>query len=442
MKFPSSRAEAQAILLSKRSLTIAAALVATGLLLAGSILLFNHFRTPAPVPELTLDAYPAVVPTLRFGMALDTLTLRDTVIRSGETLSDLLDAQGLRGQRLQTAISRADSVMDLTALRAGRTYSLLYGPQDTLAGYLVYQPSPFEYIKFDLGDEPTVERFAYPVDTEEARAAGVIESSLWNAMVGNGYSFGLADKMEDALQWAVDFHHLQPNDEFRLVYDQLLIKGEPVEVGNVKAAYYRAGSKEFYAIYYESEDGKIKGYFDPEGKPMKRGFLRAPLRYSRISSGFNLNRLHPILKYRRPHYGTDYAAPYGTPILAVGDGTVTHAAYTRGNGRYVKIRHDDTYQTQYLHMQGFAKGIRAGARVSQGDVIGYVGSTGLATGPHVCFRFWKNGKQVDHRSLNFPPAKPLEEGEMPAFKILSDRYLAELQLAVPAAPDTTGLSKP
>lgn len=265
------------------------------------------------------------------------------------------------------------------------------------------------------------------VATEVKSAAGRLESSLWNAIVGQGLSYDLAAKMEDALQWSVDFHHLQKGDEFRLVYEQKFIEGEAVGIGQVHAAYYKTGDTEYHAIHYDN--GKADGYYDLEGRPMKRGFLKSPVQYSRISSYYNLNRFHPILKRVRPHFGTDYAAPYGTPVLAVGDGVVAKASYTNGNGNFVKIRHDDTYETQYLHMQKFAKGIRPGVHVKQGQAIGYVGSTGLATGPHVCFRFWKNGKQVNHLNLKFPPAKPLPDEDMPRFRELRDEYLSLLEKA-------------
>ena len=255
-------------------------------------------------------------------------------------------------------------------------------------------------------------------------SAGSIESSLWNAMVDNGMSFELTARMEDALQWSIDFHHLQKGDQFKLVYDENYIEGKPVGVGQVHAAYYKNFDNEYYAIYYP--EGKHQGYYDLEGRPMKAFFLKAPVKYSRISSYYNLNRFHPILKRRRPHFGTDYAAPYGTPIYAVGNGVVTKASYTKGNGNFVKIKHDKVYETQYLHMQSFAKGISSGVHVKQGQVIGYVGSTGLATGPHVCFRFWKNGKQVNHLRLNFPPPEPIPESEIPEFKKIRDEFLAQL----------------
>jgi len=181
----------------------------------------------------------------------------------------------------------------------------------------------------------------------------------------------------------------------------------------VEAVYFYHGGREIEG--YRFEQDTIKGYFDGDGVNLRRVFLRAPIEYGRISSRYSHSRLHPIHGDRRPHLGTDYAAPHGTPILAVGDGVVTRASYTAGNGNYVRIRHNSVYETQYLHMSRFATGIRPGTRVSQGDVIGYVGSTGLATGPHVCFRFWKNGRQVDHLRLEFPSGDPLPEVYMETF---------------------------
>ncbi|MEL7223088.1 MAG: M23 family metallopeptidase, partial [Bacteroidota bacterium] len=220
----------------------------------------------------------------------------------------------------------------------------------------------------------------------------------------------------------------------RLVFEQDYIEGEAVAVNNVIAAQYKTGDTTFFhSFYFDNGDPEVTGYYSMEGKPMNAGFLKAPVKYARISSRYNLNRFHPVLKYRRPHYGTDYAAPYGTPIVAVGNGVVTNAGYTKGNGNYVKIRHNETHETQYLHMQKFANGIRSGVQVKQGQVIGYVGSTGLATGPHVCFRFWQNGKQINHLNLELPPAKPLSDTLMPDFIQVRDKYLPLLEQAVPVA---------
>jgi len=355
-------------------------------------------------------------------------------VQSGAFLGDILQDLGMDYPSIEQLVANAEDVFDVRHFRVGKPYTVLADPAQEQAEYLVYEPNAYEYVVFELQGEYQVERRKREVEIKPGEMAGLLESSLWNAIVGQGESYELASKMEDALQWSIDFHHLQKGDEFKLVYNRQFIEGEEVGIGDVQAAYYKTGGNEYHAIYYASEDGKHEGYYDLEGRPMKRGFLKAPVKYSRISSYYNLNRYHPILKRRRPHYGTDYAAPYGTPIYAVGDGVVTRASYTKGNGNYVKIKHDDTHQTQYLHMQKFAKGISPGVHVKQGEVIGYVGSTGLATGPHVCFRFWKNGRQVNHLKIKFPPAEPLPEEELPQFFELRDQYVAQMDDIQPVQP--------
>lgn len=377
--------------------------------------------------DKSLSSFPLTIPTIKYGLAIDTFQLAEETVQPGSFLGDILSDRGINYPSIEQLVANADGVFDVRHFRVGKPYTVLSEPETGQAEYLVYEPNVYEYVVFELKDDFTVERNERPIETKQGGMAGYLESSLWNAIVGQGESYELAAAMEDALQWSIDFHHLQEGDEFKLVFDRKFIDGEEVGIGAVPAAYYKTGNNEYHAIYYKSEDGKLEGYFDLEGRPMKRGFLKAPVKYSRISSYYNLNRYHPILKRRRPHYGTDYAAPYGTPIYAVGDGVVNRASYTKGNGNFVKIKHNDTYQTQYLHMQKFAEGISTGAHVKQGQVIGYVGSTGLATGPHVCFRFWKNGKQVNHLNIKFPPAKPLPETEMPKFSELRDAYLKQME---------------
>ena len=374
--------------------------------------------------KVQLDAFPITIPTLKYGFALDTFSVTEGTIEANRVFSDMLTERGVDYPTIDKIVLNAEGIFDLRKLQTGKPYMILSRNEAEGADYFIYEPNVYEYIVFQLKGEHKVERVERQIHKEVRNAEGVVESSLWQTMVDNGLSYELTAKMEDALQWSIDFHHLQKGDAFRLVFEENQIDGEAVGVGDVFAAYYKTGETEFYAIWYEHDD--IAGYYDLEGRPMKKGFLKSPVKYSRISSRFNMNRFHPILKRRRPHLGTDYAAPYGTPIYAVGDGVVVTASYTKGNGNFVKIKHNDTYQTQYLHMQKFAKGISSGVHVKQGQVIGYVGSTGLATGPHVCFRFWKNGKQVNHLKLTFPPPAPLPKEEMPGFIVVRDKYLAEL----------------
>lgn len=372
-----------------------------------------------------LDAFPVSIPTIKYGFALDTFHVHQDTFRRGEYLGDILLKHNIDYPTIQQIASNADSVFKINRFRVNHAYTVL--SRDTAKGgdYFIYEPNVYEYVLFALNDDLSVRKVKRPITTRSFAKGGTIKSSLWSAMTDIGAGPDLFVKLEDALQWSVDFHRVQKGDEFKAIYDENYIDGKAVGAGMVHAAYYKTGEAEFYAIYYDGSK-EHEGYYDLEGRPMNKGFLKSPVKASRISSPYNPNRFHPILKRRRPHLGTDYAAPHGTPILAVGDGVVTTASYSNGNGNYVKIKHDDTYQTQYLHMSSFAKGIGAGVHVQQGQTIGYVGATGLATGPHVCFRFWKNGRQVNHLRLNFPPPEPLPESELTQFFAKRDTYLEQL----------------
>ncbi|MEM1216778.1 MAG: peptidoglycan DD-metalloendopeptidase family protein [Bacteroidota bacterium] len=419
----------------KRYLAIFILLLVAGL----SFAIYGDEDTEASTNTVKLSAFPVTIPTMGWGFALDTLQVAEGLIQNGQSLSDLLMAENVTAEARLQLIENAAAVFDLTSMRADKPWIQLSVDSTQETNYLVYEPSVYSYIIFDLQNENRVWKTERPISREIRSAGAIIEGSLWNAMVDRGYSYGLTTKMEDALQWTVDFHHLKKEDEFRLIYEQELIEGEPVSVGNVIAAQYLSGDSTYYSVYFDHEDKEVAGYYNEDGKPMNAGFLKAPVKYSRISSGFNPYRLHPVLRYRRPHYGTDYAAPYGTPIMAVANGVVTKAERRGGNGNYVKIRHNETYETQYLHMQKFAAGIKPGVSVRQGQTIGYVGSTGLATGPHVCFRFWQNGKQVDHRKLSFPPAKALPDSLLTAFLQVRDEYLPQLEAIqpMPIVPEVT-----
>ena len=404
--------------------------------LAGTFLILSNRQSVArahpPIqididPSEELDAFPIPVPTMKYGFAIDTFQVLTRKIRRNDFLADILLGQQIEYPVIDQLVKNSEGVFDIKNLRAGREYTLL--TKDSLAPpqYLVYEPSVYEYVIFELTDSLRVTKVERPVSTAINTAEGTIETSLWNTMIDNGLSFELAAEMENALQWSIDFHRIQKGDEFKLVFEEKFVEGEAVGIGRLEAAYFKNYDKEFYAIFFEGKEEDA--YYDLEGQPMKRAFLKSPIKkFSRISSYYNLNRFHPVLRRRRPHLGTDYAAPYGTPIQAVGNGVVTKASYTKGNGNYVKIRHDKTYETQYLHMQKFARGIRSGVHVQQGDIIGYVGSTGLATGPHVCFRFWKDGRQINHLRLSFPAKDPLPVDELPAFFEVRDDYLRKMKI--------------
>jgi len=361
----------------------------------------------------------------RWGFSLNTYQLTENTLRSGDVLGEILMRQGLTYPQVAALVEASKGVFNINSMRAGKTLFFLKQAQEAHATQMVYEPSPYEYVVFSLTEPFQVNVVKRDVKTEIVAASGVLETSFWQALTNNGLNDELADGMIDVLASSVDFYHQRQGDRFKVVYEQHFVEGVAVGTGKIIAAMYEREGKSFYAFNYEKEGEKVD-YYDFDGRPAKKAFLKSPVKFSRISSRFNLHRLHPILGYHKAHLGTDYAAPYGTPIIAVAEGVVEEATRRGGNGNFVKIRHDGTYETQYLHMQGFARGIRSGTRVAQGQTIGYVGATGLATGPHCCFRFWKNGREVDHLRLNLPQPQPITGETLQQFMVVRDQLLQML----------------
>ncbi len=385
--------------------------------IAASLYLFLNNKPESPKDRL---ADLPLGPEVCYGIVVDSLDMIEGKIGKNEFLGDILDEHNVPYVQIDKLSRKAKKTFDVRNLRVGKKYFVLLN-RDSIptAEYFIYDPSPFFYVVYDLRDTTNVIKEEREKEVKTRVASGVIETSLWNTMMDNDLSMELAANMEDVFGWVIDFHHVQKGDRFKVFFDEQYIEGEKVGVGRIHGGEFRHYNDVTQAFYYEPNEEKFVGYYDGDAESMKRAFLRAPVKYSRISSGYGM-RWHPIKKRRKAHLGTDYAAPRGTPIIAVGDGTVSKASYTRGNGKYVKIRHNNRYSTQYLHMNGFAKGIRVGKKVKQGQTIGYVGSTGMATGPHVCFRFWKDGRQVNHRRLKFPPPEPMPERFKPDFGHLKD----------------------
>ncbi len=370
--------------------------------------------------DIPMGALPISQPELRYGMALDTFIIREDTIAENQFIADIFLANNISYNKMTAVLTAGKDVFDVRSLRAGKPYTFLFKDSTDTPEYFVYDASPYKYYLFDLQND-TIEEVKKPLEYRMRHGSGVIESSLWNAFVDNNLNPEIAVKMEDAFGYSLSLYHLQAGDQFKLIYEEEIIDGKPVGIGKMHAAILENSGKPFYAFNYQTK--AYEGYFDEEARTMKKQFLRSPVEIARISSRFNPRRFHPIDRRVKAHNGTDYAAPRGTPIQAVANGIISKASRTRGNGNYVKIKHNKTYSTQYLHMQRFAKGISPGAQVKQGETIGYVGSTGKATGPHVCFRFWKNGRQVDHLKLNFPPADPMPEVEIPDYMIQKDSLL-------------------
>ncbi len=347
------------------------------------------------------------------GWDLGLVSLEKLLIQPNDMLGNLLSSRGVEYFKIDQLIQAAKSIFPFRSIRAGKELTIVKDLADSSVQALVYEPDPYRRILFHLEDSIRVEIIEKETVTKIETASGVVDQSLWASMEDQNMPLELIAAMEDALGWSVDFYHIQKGDSYKLVYERKYVEGQPLGIGKLIGAEYKSGDTEYYSIRYNS--GKHDGYFDLEGRPMKKAFLKSPVEYARISSRFSNNRFHPILKRNKGHFGTDYAAPCGTPIRAVADGRITMASYTSGNGNYVKMKHDKTYETQYLHMSKFGPGIRPGVMVKQGQTIGYVGQTGLATGCHVCFRFWKNGKQVDHLREKMPPPQAMEPSQLPDY---------------------------
>ncbi len=334
-------------------------------------------------------------------------------IQPNDMLSQLLSNRGVEYFKINQLIEAAKSIFPFKSIRAGKDITIVSDLVDSSVQAVVYEPDAYRRILFHLDDSIRVEVVNRPVEIKTETAGGVIDQSLWESMNEQGLPLELIAAMEDALGWSVDFYHIQHGDTYQLIYERKYVEGQPLGIQRLVGARYTSGNTTFNSILYKGND--YEGYFDLEGRPMKKAFLKAPVEYARISSGFNLNRFHPILHINKAHLGTDYAAPCGTPIRAVADGRITAASYTSGNGNFVKIKHDKTYDTQYLHMSRFGEGIHPGVMVKQGQTIGYIGQTGLATGCHVCFRFWKNGKQVDPQKEKMPPPQVMDANQLPNY---------------------------
>ncbi|MFO7851172.1 MAG: peptidoglycan DD-metalloendopeptidase family protein [Bacteroidota bacterium] len=336
-------------------------------------------------------------------------------VKRNQFLSEILDDYNIYYNDIETLIRNSGDVFDVRTIKAGNNY-ILYIKPDTInrLEYMVYEHDIRNQYILDFRDGPVVKKVERPVSLEMKYASGTIKTSLWNAMSENNLPFILAVELSEIYAWSIDFFGLQEGDRFKVIYEEEYVDTISNGVHRILAAYFEHAGTAFYAIPLIQE-GK-ESFYDLEGNSLRKAFLKAPLRYSRISSRYSHSRLHPILRIRRPHHGVDYAAPIGTPVHAIGDGKIIMREYQRGAGRIVKIRHNSVYTTAYMHLSGFGKGISVGKYVKQGDIIGYVGSTGLSTGPHLDFRFYKNGYAVDPLKVEAPPVEPVSEEHREKFE--------------------------
>jgi len=380
-------------------------------------------------PKKEEDIKPVVVvkePVVKYGFPVDSFVIVNGTVGSGEFLSTILNRFGVGLGTIDTIARKSVRVFDVRKIREGNNYTI-FQSLDSLhkTKYFVYENSPINYTVYELFDSLKVYAGEKEVNYQVKTAQGIIESSLWNTMKANGIDPQLALNLSDVYAWTIDFFGLQKGDRFRLIYDEIFVDSVSIGINNIYAAQFDHYGKEIYAFRFNPND--TIGYYNEKGENLQKEFLKAPLKFSRISSGFSGGRMHPVLRIVRPHHGVDYAAPKGTPVMSIGEGTVISKGWAGGGGNAVKVRHNSVYTTQYMHLSGYADGIYQGARVRQGQVIGFVGSTGLSTGPHLDFRVYKGGSAINPLTLESPPAKPVDPKYMQQYTMLKDSLLKDLQ---------------
>ena len=359
----------------------------------------------------------------KYGYNIDQYIFEEKKIKSGDTFGDILEGVGIDYPEIYEALQKTKGDVNFKKLQIGKPYTLIFS-KDTLRSLkaFVYHPSVEGYSFIQLKDSVFGETIVKPKSYKEMEASGIIDNSLYLTLEEQNMNPLLTYYLSDIYAWTIDFFRLEKGDRFKVIYTESFVDDTiSVGISRIKAAYFLHRGNEQYAFEYETDSIKgIVEYLDQDAKNLRRAFLQSPIKFGRVSSRYNLSRRIAYYGNRiRPHKGTDFAAPIGTPILSTANGVIVKSSYTRANGRYVTVNHNNTYSTQYLHMQ--KSNVRVGQQVEQGDVIGWVGMTGNTSGPHVCYRFWKNGLQVDPFKQKLPEAKPVSES-------LKKQYFRDISL--------------
>ncbi|MCF6239820.1 MAG: peptidoglycan DD-metalloendopeptidase family protein [Bacteroidales bacterium] len=361
----------------------------------------------------------------QYGIPIDLFNIEKSRIKPNMSLSVLLAKFNIPNKEIHQIILKAKEVFDLRKIRVGNTYQVFKSKDSSkTVNYLVYEQNPSEYVVFDFSDSIKVKKERKLIKSKVKIGKGVIESSLWVTMLENDINPLLAIELSDIYAWTIDFFGIQKGDAFKVYYREDFVDSISLGIKQIYAAKFTHNGQDIYAIPFYQDS--VLSFYDVDGKSLRKAFLKAPLKYNRIASRFSNSRLHPILKIRRPHHGVDYSAPIGTPVHAIGDGVVIKAQYSGGAGNYVKIRHNSIYTTGYMHLSKYGKGIKTGKFVKQGDIIGYVGSTGLSTGPHLDFRVWKNGININPLKLEAPPVEPIKPENFEFFNKIKDIWVEKL----------------
>jgi murein DD-endopeptidase MepM/ murein hydrolase activator NlpD len=390
---------------------------------------FNEDK-PAPTLLISLNNLNEIeegVELDSYGFNRMNLDIEEGRVKRNESLYIILRDLDVSPQTIYEINKKSEGVFRSNRLKPGQRYIAYREKGSNTAQRLVLHADALNYIIFDWHKEIEVTSGKKEVTTQIAHAEGVIESSLYETLLDNNKSTLLGNRLSEIFAWQIDFFRLYPGDNFKVIYEEEFVDGKPFGIGRIVAAEFTNKGETFDAFYYETEDRA--GYYDSEGNGVQKALLKAPFTYSqRVSSNFSHSRFHPVLKRRIPHYGVDYAAPLGTPVLAVGEGEVIEARYSGASGNIVKIRHNGTYTTAYLHLNGVANGIRSGKRVKQGEVIGYVGKTGRVTGVHLDYRIYKNNQPVNPLTVKLPPSKAIDSEEIKDFT----KQIEKLQIQLSA----------
>ncbi len=420
--------------LGRRILFVASRAAALALLLLAALAVHSHTRyleklaaspgpgwLAAPLPPGNPGAAPDSV--AGDSVAKASRPPVELTIRRGETLSETLRGLGLEPGEAHAATQALRRYVDPRRLRPGDQYRAYFGAGEELAAFELALAGRGEVRLARNGEDWDCSWRPYERSVRVRSIAGTLADSLDASLRAAGADPELAYKMADVLQWDLDFNRdLQPGDHFEVLFEDVFLDGAPYGLGEVLALTYQAGRRQLEAYRY-GEDA----YYDPEGRPLRKMFLRSPLPYSRVTSRFSRRRFHPVLKTYRPHWGVDFGAPTGTPVRVTAGGVVVSAGWDRGGGKTVKVRHPNGYLTAYLHLSRFAKGIRGGARVAQGEVVGYVGSTGLATAAHLDYRVQRNGRWIDPLSLSGVAAPAIPKAESAKFAAWRDALRLSLR---------------
>lgn len=390
--------------------------------------IYEHYETIRIEKELAQQKeVEKPEPVMLFKLPVDSFKVVGGKVRSGQNLSAILAGKGISLNTIDEISKKSVLVFDVRKFKVNNLFYFFMNKKDTTkVDYFIYEIDPVDYVVYQLKDSLQIYREKKPMTTLIKSASGVITSSLWNTMKQQALDASLAMDLSDIYQWTIDFYGIQKGDKFRVVYEENFVYGKSVGIGRIFAAQFVHANEDFYAFRFtqNNEDS----YFDQTGKALKTAFLKAPLKFSRISSQFSNSRFHPVLKIYRPHHGIDYAAATGTPVVSIGQGTVVAKGYqAAGGGNYLKIKHNQEYTTSYMHLNGFAKGISQGTHVSQGQLIGYVGSTGLASGPHLDFRVFRNGTPINPLSVKSPPSDPISKENAKSYAMHKDSLMSRLQ---------------